>query len=205
MMSMTDKMSLMERVFNTVITHALGFFQDAFVFPRIQPAIDKYFPGAPSLIEMKANISAAFANTHPAFSYPRAYPPGVVELGGIHCRPAKPLPRYVEEFVSDSDGFIVFGVGSIIKMDEMPRQMLEVFIRVFSRLRQRVVWQWRGANKPANLTDNILLLDWLPQQDLLGNVLPCVCRVARRLCNQTRHFYFRSRKVSIIHDTRRSS
>ena len=172
-MAMTDKMNLMQRVVNTVVTHSLNFFQDTFVFPRIQPAIDKYFPGAPSLIEIKANISAAFANTHPAFSYPRAYPPGVVELGGIHCRPTQPLPRYIEKFVSDSgpDGFVVFGVGSIIRMDEMPREMLQVFIRVFSRLRQRVVWQWRGGNRPANLSDNILLVDWLPQQDLLGIII----------------------------------
>ncbi|XP_032779686.2 UDP-glucuronosyltransferase 2A3 isoform X1 [Daphnia magna] len=171
LMAMTDKMNLAQRIINTVITHLLNFFQDTFIFPRIQPTIEKYFPGAPSLIEMKANVSAAFANTHPAFSYPRAYPPGVVELGGIHCRPAEPLSRSIEEFVSGAgnDGFVLFGVGSIIPMDEMPRQMLDVFIRVFSRLRQRVVWQWRGTNKPANLSDNILLLDWLPQQDLLGH------------------------------------
>lgn len=169
-MKMTDRMTLVQRVINTAVTHLLNIFQDVVVFPRLQPSIEKYFPGAPSLIEMKANISAAFANTHPAFSYPRAYPPGVVELGAIHCRPAKPLPRYIDQFVSESgrDGFIVFGVGSIIKMDEMPREMLDVFIQVFSRLRQRVVWQWRGHNKPANLSDNILLVDWLPQQDLLG-------------------------------------
>lgn len=164
-------MTLMQRVINTAITHLLNVFQNMIVFPRIQPTIEKYFPGAPSLIEMKANISAAFANTHPAFSFPRAYPPGVVELGAIHCRPAKPLPYHIERFVSHSgpDGFVVFGVGSIIQMDEMPSEMLQVFIRVFSKLPQRVVWQWRGFNKPANLSDNILLVDWLPQQDLLGN------------------------------------
>lgn len=171
-MTMTDRMTFIERVINTVVTHMLSLFQDMFVFPRIQPAINRHFPGAPSLIEMKANISAAFANTHPAFSYPRAYPPGVVELGAIHCRPARSLPRYIEKFVSGSgdDGFIVFGVGSIIHMDEMPRPMLDVFIRVFSQLRQRIVWQWRGVNKPGNLSDNILLVDWLPQQDLLGRI-----------------------------------
>ena len=170
-MAMTDKMNFAQRVINTIVTHLLNLFQDMFVFPRLQPAVDKYFPGAPSLIEMKANISAAFANTHPALGYPRAYPPTVFELGAIHCRPAKPLPHNMEQFVSQSGrvGFIVFGVGSIIPMDEMPRQMLDVFIRVFSRLPQRVVWQWRGINKPANLSDNILLVDWLPQQDLLGH------------------------------------
>lgn len=124
-------MNLVERLINTVVTHSLNFFQDYFIFPRIQPAISKFFPNAPPLTEIKANITAAFANTHPALNYARVSPPGVVELGAIHCRPARRLPRYIREFVSGSgkDGFIVFGVGSIIRMDEMPRQMMEVFVR----------------------------------------------------------------------------
>lgn len=169
MSTMTDKMSLLQRVINTAVTHSLSIYQDHFVFPRIQPTIDRYFPGSPSLVEMKANLSAAFSNTHPAFNYPRANPPGVVELGGIHCRAAKKLPRYIENFVSDPEGFVLFGVGSIIKMDEMPKKMLDVFLRVFARLDQRVVWQWKGTHQPANISDNVLLLDWLPQQDLLGH------------------------------------
>ena len=166
-------MTLPQRLLNTVLTHGLNLYQNWFVFPRIQPRIDRFFPNSPPLSELKMNISAAFANTHPALSYPREMPPGAVELGAIHCRPARLLPRYMEEFISKSgpDGFIVFGVGSIIQMNEMPIEMMMVFIRVFARLKQQVIWQWKGfsGSKPANLTDNVLLVDWLPQQDLLGH------------------------------------
>lgn len=78
----------------------------------------------------------------------------------------------LEEFVDDGGnpaGFLVFTVGSVIQMDEMPDRILEVFKNVFARLPQRVIWQWK--NQPKNLTmpANVLLSSWLPQQDLLGN------------------------------------
>jgi UDP:flavonoid glycosyltransferase YjiC (YdhE family) len=74
----------------------------------------------------------------------------------------------LEDFVSASDaGFIVFSVGSAIRMSDMPTDMLTSFINVFSGLAQNVIWQWNGAPK-IRLPKNVKTLDWLPQQDLLG-------------------------------------
>ncbi len=74
----------------------------------------------------------------------------------------------LEDFVSASEaGFIVFSVGSAIRMSDMPTDMLTSFINVFSRLAQNVIWQWNGAPK-IRLSKNVKTLDWLPQQDLLG-------------------------------------
>ncbi len=48
----------------------------------------------------------------------------------------------------------------------MPENIKLMFIRVFSRIPQRVFWKWeKGTTK---VSDNVKLLDWLPQQDLLG-------------------------------------
>jgi glucuronosyltransferase len=49
----------------------------------------------------------------------------------------------------------------------MPKETLDTFIRVFSKLPQRVVWKWE-ENVPANVSANVMMVDWLPQQDLLG-------------------------------------
>ena len=69
---------------------------------------------------------------------------------------------------SSDSGFILFAIGSLVKMDEMPEEVVQSFIRVFSRLPQRVVWQWKGAPR-KDLPKNVLPMSWLPQQDLLGN------------------------------------
>lgn len=51
----------------------------------------------------------------------------------------------------------------------MKPETLDIFIRVFARLPQRVFWKWE---KPEGMRDkvseNVVLLDWLPQQDLIG-------------------------------------
>ena len=55
-------------------------------------------------------------------------------------------------------------------MTDMPSDMLNSFIQVFQQLPQRVIWQWKSS-KGFDLGDNIMTVDWLPQQDLLGNFL----------------------------------
>lgn len=49
----------------------------------------------------------------------------------------------------------------------MPIQALKAFQNVFSRIPQRVFWKWDG-DIPDNVSLNVMLLNWLPQQDLLG-------------------------------------
>ena len=53
-------------------------------------------------------------------------------------------------------------------MNDIPADIIQSFIAVFSRLPQRVIWQWKGTpyyNFPAN----VKTVTWLPQQDLLGS------------------------------------
>ena len=63
-------------------------------------------------------------------------------------------------------GFIVFSVGSAIKMNEMPEEVLQFFIKAFSRIPQRVIWQWNGTPRD-DLPETVKMVPWLPQQDLL--------------------------------------
>lgn len=84
----------------------------------------------------------------------------------------------MEEFVSSPEGFILFSIGSLLPMNDMPEYMIEIFVKVFSALPQRVIWQWKGTPK-QDLPENIKTLGWLPQQDLLGKCsLTCVILTA---------------------------
>jgi glucuronosyltransferase len=77
----------------------------------------------------------------------------------------------MERFVKDceKDGFILFTLGSIPSSKFMPKKHVQTFVKVFSRIPQRVIWKWDDSSKiPENLSANVLLVDWLPQQDLLG-------------------------------------
>lgn len=53
----------------------------------------------------------------------------------------------------------------------MPDRIKDIFVRVFARIPQRVFWKWEKDNlKMGQLSDNVQLVDWLPQQDLLGKL-----------------------------------
>lgn len=76
----------------------------------------------------------------------------------------------MQKFADDADdGLIIFTLGSLIKASAMPNETLKVFYKVFSQIPQRVIWKWEG-NIPEDISPNVLMVtDWLPQQDLLGD------------------------------------
>lgn len=70
---------------------------------------------------------------------------------------------------AEDNGFILFTLGSIESSMFMPKKYVESFVKVFSKIPQRVIWKWDDpSNKPGGVSENVLLVDWLPQQDLLG-------------------------------------
>lgn len=76
-----------------------------------------------------------------------------------------------EDFANDAkEGFIVFSLGSVIPVSSMPTQTFQMFVNVFARLSQRVFWKWEkdGLLENYKISNNVMMANWLPQQDLLG-------------------------------------
>ncbi|XP_066543750.1 UDP-glucuronosyltransferase 1A1 isoform X2 [Amia ocellicauda] len=103
-----------------------------------------------------------------AFEFPRPLMPNMVLIGGINCAVRKSLPPEVEKFVNSSGehGFVVFTMGSMVS--EMPLEKATQFVDAFRRIPQKVLWRYTGPT-PDNLPDNLKLMKWLPQNDLLGH------------------------------------
>jgi len=60
-------------------------------------------------------------------------------------------------------------MGTVLKGSTAPQLLIQKILRVFSKLKQRVVWKWDlEAMKDAEVPQNVLLRKWLPQQNLLG-------------------------------------
>lgn len=65
-------------------------------FPKrrfILRQISAQFPGFPSMLEIERNQSLTLMNSHFSLDTPLPLLPGQVEIGGMHCRPGKPLPQ----------------------------------------------------------------------------------------------------------------
>ena len=46
--------------------------------------------------------------------------------------------------------------------------MLDAFLNTFAKIPQRIIWKWE-PNVPQDFPPNVLPVDWIPQQDLLGH------------------------------------
>uniref|UniRef100_A0A4W4HIV6 glucuronosyltransferase n=1 Tax=Electrophorus electricus TaxID=8005 RepID=A0A4W4HIV6_ELEEL len=102
------------------------------------------------------------------FEYPRPFLPNFKFVGGLHCKPAKPLPKEIEAFVQSSgdDGIVVFSLGSMVK--NLTKERANTIASALGQIPQKVLWRYTGE-KPDTLTPNTRLYEWIPQNDLLGH------------------------------------
>lgn len=65
------------------------------------------------------------------------------------------------------DGVVYFSLGSVVPSHLMPDDVKETFIKVFSKLKQRVLWKIDADTLPGN-SSNVKIVKWLPQHEILG-------------------------------------
>jgi UDP:flavonoid glycosyltransferase YjiC (YdhE family) len=73
---------------------------------------------------------------------------------------------------SGDAGFIIVSFGSMLRGDGLPKYFRRLFLSVFARLPQRVVWKWEDQSKLGEneefIPSNVKTISWLPQQELLS-------------------------------------
>lgn len=140
------------------------------VVPAVQKEIAALFPRLPPLLDLERNQSLALVNSH--FSLGSSLPllPSQVEVGGIHCRPGQPLDEDLESWISGAGeaGVIYLSLGSFGRATSLPSKYRQVLTRALGKLEQRVVWKYKGEVE-EDLPDNVLVREWVPQQDILAH------------------------------------
>uniref|UniRef100_A0A3B5Q7C9 UDP-glucuronosyltransferase n=1 Tax=Xiphophorus maculatus TaxID=8083 RepID=A0A3B5Q7C9_XIPMA len=168
MSKLTDKMDFSERLFN-VLFYAL---QDVVISQFMLKNIDKYYSevkGTPvTHCKMLGKADIWLLRTYWDFDFPRPLLPNFKFVGGIHCKPAKPLPKEMEKFVQSSGdaGIVVFSLGSMVK--NLTTEKANMIASALAQLPQKVLWRYSGQ-KPQTLGSNTRIYDWIPQNDLLGH------------------------------------
>ncbi|RVE67793.1 hypothetical protein OJAV_G00085230 [Oryzias javanicus] len=168
MSKLTDKMDFSDRVWNFLFYALNDVVQEQYFWTRI----DKYYSevrGTPTnACQMMGKADIWLMRTYWDFEFPRPFLPNFKFVGGIHCRPAKPLPKDMEEFVQSSGdaGIVVFTLGSLIK--NITSSKANMIASALAQIPQKVVWRYSGKT-PETLGPNTKLFDWIPQNDLLGH------------------------------------
>ncbi|XP_070691655.1 UDP-glucuronosyltransferase 2A2-like [Pempheris klunzingeri] len=164
----TDHMTFGQRVKNVVL-HLITQTQNHLIGQRIyQKICDRYLGPGTDFHQMAVDADLWLMRVDFVFEFPRPTMPNVVYMGGFQCKPAKALPEHLEQFVQSSGehGVILMSLGTFIS--ELPADITDKIAAAFSKLPQKVIWRHKGA-RPATLGNNTLLVDWMPQNDLLGH------------------------------------
>ncbi|XP_051472572.1 UDP-glucuronosyltransferase 2A1-like isoform X4 [Apus apus] len=167
---LTDRMPFVERLQNFLFY----FYMDLFFLKFWRDEWDGYYSyalGRPTtLCETMGKAEIWLIRTYWDFEFPRPFLPNFEFVGGLHCKPAKPLPKEMEEFVQSSGkhGIVVFSLGSMIY--NLTDEKSNVIAKALSQLPQKVLWRYKGK-KPETLGSNTRIYDWIPQNDLLGHPL----------------------------------
>jgi glucuronosyltransferase len=84
------------------------------------------------------------------------------------------LLQDLQKFLDESpDGVIYFSMGSNLRSSNMKNVTKEAFLEAFSKLKQRVLWKWEADSLPGQ-PSNVKFGKWLPQSDILGELISLV-------------------------------
>nr|CAD7418987.1 unnamed protein product [Timema poppensis] len=98
---LTTHMSFLERLQNTLLNTYVNLGHYLYYLPKQNELLVKYFKDTaenlPYVDELVKRTSLVFLNNHFSYSFPRPYVPNIVEVGGLHVKPAKKLPQKLME------------------------------------------------------------------------------------------------------------
>uniref|UniRef100_A0A3B3UCU2 UDP-glucuronosyltransferase n=1 Tax=Poecilia latipinna TaxID=48699 RepID=A0A3B3UCU2_9TELE len=165
---LTDQMTFFERVKNMIFYHMRMNLYKQVVAPHYSPLAKRYFGPDVDYFSLFQAADLWLMRVDFVFEFPRPTMPNVVYMGGFQCKPARPLPELLEKFVQSSGehGVIIMSLGTLI--GELPNDLADEIAAGFANLPQKVIWRYKGT-KPSSLGNNTLIIDWMPQNDLLGH------------------------------------
>uniref|UniRef100_A0A3Q0RJL3 UDP-glucuronosyltransferase n=1 Tax=Amphilophus citrinellus TaxID=61819 RepID=A0A3Q0RJL3_AMPCI len=165
---LTDKMSFIQRIKN-IFFYSIVLFQQKFLVGPVYDAMcDKYIDGGCDIISLLQEADIWLFRSDFVFEFSRPTMPNVVYIGGFQCKPAQPLPAELEEFVQSAGqhGVIIMTLGTLV--NALPEEVTDEIASVFAKMPQKVIWRHKGK-RPSTLGNNTLVVDWMPQKDLLGH------------------------------------
>lgn len=174
-----DRMNLWQRLFNSVTGVGIIYFHRWIILPFTERVAAQTLGinNLTSIVDIKNRyLSLLLVNSHFSFNYHLPTASAVVEVGGIHMtgkRDTIKLSKDLASFLDNSGdaGFIIVSFGSMLRGDELPKDIRRIFMSTFARLQQRVVWKWENESRFDEegelIPNNIKTISWLPQRELL--------------------------------------
>ena len=101
-----------------------------------------------------------------ALEYPRPMGAHIKVIGAVSPELPKTLPEDLHDFMSNNKKTVLVSFGSALS-DYNP-ELLQIIAEGLAKVRARVLWKLK-ASKSLNISQNIKIVSWIPQNDLLGH------------------------------------
>uniref|UniRef100_A0A2R8MEC8 UDP-glucuronosyltransferase n=2 Tax=Callithrix jacchus TaxID=9483 RepID=A0A2R8MEC8_CALJA len=165
---LSDQMTFIERVKNVIYMLYFDFWFQLFEMKKWDQFYSEVLGRPTTLSETMGKADIWLIRNSWNFQFPHPLLPNVDFVGGLHCKPAKPLPKEMEDFVQSSgeNGVVVFSLGSMVS--NMTEERANIIASALAKVPQKVLWRFDG-NKPHALGHNTRVYKWIPQNDLLGH------------------------------------
>ncbi|XP_049939934.1 UDP-glucosyltransferase 2-like isoform X3 [Schistocerca serialis cubense] len=171
MLDIPVNMNFLQRTLNSMyglLVELLRFFVYVPNQQEIMVSYSKNIDNLPSVEKLFKSSSLVLINNHESIGLSRPLTPNTIQVGGMHIKPAKDLPKDLKTILDNSkEGVIFFSLGTNVQASEMPNDKFIAFMKAFSKLKQEVLWKW-DQDTMVGKPNNVHLGKWFPQNDILG-------------------------------------
>ncbi|XP_048220651.1 UDP-glucuronosyltransferase 2B17-like [Perognathus longimembris pacificus] len=165
---LSGQMKFMERVENFICMLYFDFWFETYDSKKWSKFYSEVLGRPTTLLETMSRADIWLIRSYWDLEFSRPTLPNFDFVGGLHCKPAKPLPKEMEDFVQSSgdNGVVVFSLGSMV--ENLTEDTANAIASALAQIPQKILWRFNGK-KPDSLGKNTRLYKWLPQNDLLGH------------------------------------
>lgn len=161
----TDRMTYLERVGNTLMYFLLLTRPE-----QINPSdvVGRFAPEKPHITneELLAKTELFLVDYDELFDYHLPMYPNMIPVGGLATRPPRQLTGKLKVFMDSAvGGAVIVSLGSLVK--QIPNDTRDTMLEAFRRL-PNLKFVFKNGNK-ASIDGNVMLLPWIPQNDVLGH------------------------------------
>ena len=167
----SDQMTFIERLMNTAVSVFFPIIAPLHFHEPEREVLDKFrrYGYFSTLDELVSKSVLWFLNRDDVLDYPRPMMPNMVDVGGLTVkRSIGRLPPDIKNFIDGAKKGVIlmtFGTG----MSRIPDYVVEKFSSVFRRIDgYRVIWKLKNKDD-VELPDNVMIGQWLPQNDILAH------------------------------------
>lgn len=167
-----DLSTLYGRLWNLISWGYVNWIQIPTLKKEQEIMFQKHFGIDFNLEETLGTVDITFINSNEIMEKPRPIHHRIQYIGGINLKTPKPLHKDLDELLSRSEnGTIIFSFGTQVPGKVYPRFVVKNFMKVFKKYPEYTfLWKYDvqpGEEKMFKEAENVVLLDWLPQTDLL--------------------------------------